>query len=641
MQSGIELSKSYELTVALQEKIAQFLTQHEAIWRAHVVEFFQERLWETLDRSWLEDLQEASVEDLLLLPSGRVQGAWSSSLKDFISTAQSLSLLREPRNELGEIFPGMCKAKIGSVVSQGMNFKKQHEVEVLSPLVNRLAEEVNSTDVIDVGAGQGYLAQVLAFEYQLPVVAIDASAHHAGVINERAKRIQKHYTKHPQKSQAGGISQGALAFQDHLHLTGPQTMILHISSRDRETDLFQILLNLDPGVLANQKLANNLTMDRNMPTEISPSIENAGSNGSNCGIENQKPSDGREYQCSTLVLAGLHACGDLSATMIRTFLECKEVKAAVIVGCCYNLLSEEYDSDPATGVACGFPLSKAVKALGLRLGKRGRDLACQSAERWKAIGTEAALENFEQHAFRAAFQLALSKIYPEIAKLSPSVGRLGKGRRRRQSRRLLYTVLDSPMYSRNSREGETLLSNCGACSSGLSAQESCKCSHLAFNKSLCPMISDTNVGCYKSCEDSDEGIKLRTRETTSWISSSEQKNEKQFGFQDYACTALARLGLKHISVHELAQIWKEVEPHVALIGPFWSLRAVLAPVIETYILLDRLLYLQEHIHHRLESTAEYANISAIMLIPLFSPSISPRNMAIISIKSHVDQQTTT
>ena len=39
----------------------------------------------------------------------------------------------------------------------------------------------------------GYLAQALSFEYQLPVVAIDASSHHASVTNTPAERIKKHY----------------------------------------------------------------------------------------------------------------------------------------------------------------------------------------------------------------------------------------------------------------------------------------------------------------------------------------------------------------------------------------------------------------------------------------------------------------
>lgn len=59
-----------------------------------------------------------------------------------------------------------------------------------------------------------------------------------------------------------------------------------------------------------------------------------------------------------------------------------------------------------------------------------------------------------------------------------------------------------------------------------------------------------------------------------------------------------------------------------LIGPYWSLRAALGPVLETFLLLDRLLFLQE----------QGSSIEAVML-PIFDPALSPRNVAIIAKKS--------
>lgn len=62
-----------------------------------------------------------------------------------------------------------------------------------------------------------------------------------------------------------------------------------------------------------------------------------------------------------------------------------------------------------------------------------------------------------------------------------------------------------------------------------------------------------------------------------------------------------------------------------LVGPFWSLRAALGPVVETYILLDRLLFLQEQ-----------GNSVEALLVPIFDPILSPRNMAIIARKTDAD-----
>lgn len=58
-----------------------------------------------------------------------------------------------------------------------------------------------------------------------------------------------------------------------------------------------------------------------------------------------------------------------------------------------------------------------------------------------------------------------------------------------------------------------------------------------------------------------------------------------------------------------------------LIGPYWSLRAALGPVLETILLLDRLLFLQEK-----------GNSLKILMLPVFNPTLSPRNVAFISWK---------
>lgn len=60
-----------------------------------------------------------------------------------------------------------------------------------------------------------------------------------------------------------------------------------------------------------------------------------------------------------------------------------------------------------------------------------------------------------------------------------------------------------------------------------------------------------------------------------------------------------------------------------LVGPYWTLRAALGPVLETLLLLDRLLYLQEQ-----------GNVlSQAVMVPLFDPVLSPRNVALIATKT--------
>ncbi|RYR50286.1 hypothetical protein Ahy_A07g036890 isoform C [Arachis hypogaea] len=93
-------------------------------------------------------------------------------------------------------------------------------------------------------------------------------------------------------------------------------------------------------------------------------------------------------------------------------------------------------------------------------------------------------------------------------------------------------------------------------------------------------------------------------------------------FENFCHSGLSHLGIKLSNDVNLKGIWKEAEPFLDLIGPFWSLRASLGPLLETLILLDRLLFLQEQ-----DSTVE------AYLLPIFDPMISPRNVAVIAKKT--------
>ena len=107
---------------------------------------------------------------------------------------------------------------------------------------------------------------------------------------------------------------------------------------------------------------------------------------------------------------GLHACGDLTPSALRSYLRWPDAAAVVIVGCCYNLVTEPEDVEggvsatadavvventrpravgpkcwsPTTAAAAagaaqspvhGFPMSRAVSRMNFTLGPRGRTLA--------------------------------------------------------------------------------------------------------------------------------------------------------------------------------------------------------------------------------------------------------------------------
>lgn len=91
-------------------------------------------------------------------------------------------------------------------------------------------------------------------------------------------------------------------------------------------------------------------------------------------------------------------------------------------------------------------------------------------------------------------------------------------------------------------------------------------------------------------------------------------------FVKFCESGLGRLGLPLHDI-DFHAVWMETKPLNGLIGPYWSIRAALGPVLETLLLLDRLLFLQEH-----PDSVEVA------MLPIFDPILSPRNIALIGKK---------
>lgn len=432
-------------------------------------------------------------------------------------------------------------------------------------MVDAIARSRGAKTVVDVGSGQGYLAQALSFEYQLAVIAIDASSHHASVTNTRAERIKKHYAAKCVEKQQFKV---------------PRTVTCHVLSSDT---LAGVALD------ACQDDHGEHVTETNNCNQSSPQI----------GQPN--------HSIPQLVLAGLHACGDLSVNMLRVFVSCEQVQALVSVGCCYNLLSEDCHED--TDTCPGFPISKAAKSSKLVLGKSIRDLACQSAERWRSLTKEMALQNFDIHAFRAAFQMVLEKYFPELSRLSPSIGRQGKALRRQRLRKEMESHLamgkaDDLSYPNTKEENMntdgSLPTEPTAPKGAVECCSSKLCDTYATSGVVGSSISRVNMG--PSDTNLDECYKFTL-------------------FKDFTISGLGRLGCGFVEDVNVLKIWKDVQHFTEFIGPFWCLRAALGPLVETYILLDRLLFLQE------QGSAVEAS-----LFPLFDPAMSPRNMALVAWK---------
>lgn len=231
MTLTVELPEPFTNIDVYLKHLADFLRGHAWLFRNHVVDFVTLDHWQHMPAPWRQPLLECSTAELLCLPVGVCparadaaveDGGWPESLTEFIRGAKKLALPRvpardQPKAPAGESDAGVGLHRLGAepgmelvahkdssalskALSRGMKAKKRHEVERLGALVASLCERLGCRTVVDFGAGQGYLGQLLYFGYGLRVVAIDSSAHQTHGANRRAALLTKALTQRPTAS---------------------------------------------------------------------------------------------------------------------------------------------------------------------------------------------------------------------------------------------------------------------------------------------------------------------------------------------------------------------------------------------------------------------------------------------------------
>ncbi|XP_037741645.1 methyltransferase-like protein 25 isoform X2 [Chelonia mydas] len=111
------------------------------------------------------------------------------------------------------------------------------------------------------------------------------------------------------------------------------------------------------------------------------------------------------------IMVGLHTCGDLAPNTLRIFTAKPEIKAVCSVGCCYHLLTEEFENqkDCSPGL-WGFPMCRYLKEEGWCCGRNARMSACLALER---VAVSQVLPT-ESLFYRAVLQVIIEECYGVI-----------------------------------------------------------------------------------------------------------------------------------------------------------------------------------------------------------------------------------
>ncbi|XP_063997703.1 probable methyltransferase-like protein 25 isoform X2 [Pogoniulus pusillus] len=576
-------------------RVALFLERALPLCRAHTVEFYTRGLWERLvaprPAAVLEALRAAgplTAPRPLAEASGLAAALWDDDkfssvfcddseklinvhLFTLAAKCYSLSSLGvcTPLEEMLEALRGHNQGKPGIKPDEFMNNKKSHEVQVMSELVDNMANYCGIKQVIDIGSGKGYLSSFLSMQYNLQVYGIDSSDSNTNGAHERNRKLKKHWKAYQSQGRANLRTQrlektNNRPVESEIKCKAIKEKPLNsLQSQDQETiqDLVPscgfteaAISEANKGTEADlvaqpQSDESRLSEEVLAILNVLPADAVEAFSSPQCGCEEHRKmasleARARESEESNLylpltsritaateisdivtdmedcVLVGLHTCGDLAANTLRIFTATPEIKAVCSVGCCYHLLSEQFENQAEyPEEVWGFPMCRYLKDKGWCCGRNARMSACLALER-VAVGQVLPTESLF---YRAVLQVIIEEIY-----------------------------------------GGTK--------------------------------SDRHVGKVYS---------------------------KSSSFVDYVRKALKKLELddSKLSDSSIMEYYEKYKHRMDELEAFNMLKVALAPCIEALILLDRLCYLKE------QDTTAWSG-----LVKLFDPVKSPRCCAVIALK---------
>ncbi|XP_056089053.1 protein RRNAD1 [Rhinichthys klamathensis goyatoka] len=557
----------------LAEKLTSLLSTYRRISDSYIIEFFSESLWDTLPVSWQEalgDLTPPQIADLLLdkeIKDRRYPSVWPLSLLALRTAAHVLSFPRKApgghSQDAGAAVPEFQSNQsqsslLGHIFRKHVKPKKQHEILRLGTLVKKLCDQANCYCVVDVGSGQGHLTRFLSFGLGLDVTGIEADPNLVSMANKFDRQLLLALTKENQRSgKAQGLHSEPGPSPHHVvgwvnplaswHVFIQQLVTASESDssigpttgpyekKQRVEDL-----HLKPHSCQTKAELQNTLQAQKTHINISDSVAqvNIGAfpSGMATGIltcESIPVTDCGAKELGSFVLTGLHACGDLSSTLLRHFTNCPPVQVITSVACCYMKISTQenpnppgvfqpsFSSDIPVADSCseyGYPMSDWVRGLpGHQLSYKAREGACHAIEDYlQRLREESGL--LRTHCYRAILESIIRAERPDMRR--PGV--------------------------------QTI------------------------------------------------------------------KKAHALSFSEYARLALPRVGLPADLPYDSVCV-DTMLAHQGKVVVYFSLVLLLAPVVETLVLLDRMIFLQER-----------GFMSE--LIPLFDAAFSPRNLVLVAVK---------
>ncbi|XP_031204664.1 methyltransferase-like protein 25 isoform X2 [Mastomys coucha] len=473
--------------------LLSFLRGALAISNAHTVDFYTNSVWQELvdlpPESVLAALRKSATEaerrEALPLGEAEAGSGFTDLPKIFCETSQKLlsveafaltaehcsvrsSGLCTPVEQLLTALRANKRQTTDENVKaiEFMNTKKSHEVQAMSELICSIADYCDLKQIIDVGSGKGYLSSFLSLKYGLNVYGIDSSNTNTHGAKERNRKLKKHWNLYHSQSQADA---SGLALKMPKELKVPKEVKCkghsgsvqssRLGNQDVSAEVLpefsgsaiSIIRKQQKNLLAQPVEEENLCFEDAfslidlLPVDAIEPTSSQVHNTEMSGLRKERRNTTSKARDSSIyspltsfitadsqlhdiiedledcLMVGLHTCGDLAPNTLRIFASKAEVKGVCSVGCCYHLLSEEFENQHK-GYAkenWGFPMCHYLKEERWCCGRNARMSACLALER-VAVGQGLPTESLF---YRAVLQNII-KDYYGISKCEQHVGKI-------------------------------------------------------------------------------------------------------------------------------------------------------------------------------------------------------------------------
>eukprot|EP00092_Neocalanus_flemingeri_P028451 GFUD01030893.1.p1 GENE.GFUD01030893.1~~GFUD01030893.1.p1 ORF type:complete len:480 (+),score=169.01 GFUD01030893.1:127-1566(+) len=375
------------ITSSALDKLVTLLTPHLELVNTCMVDMIEQDLFSLLAVQVQSELLSMTEDQLGRLP------ALLFTARDISKEAPEVdSMLDQLRRHTLEVLDLVKDSNLEMDTSmlefwdKIMPEKKTHEVCQMSKLVIKSVKNNNIGCLVDLGSGKAYLSQVLATLHSIPVVAIDSQEGNTRGAEIREKNLKVKWQ---------GLKVRAVERMEGKSPSNRKKRGKGGKSKDT--------LEVPREKVESTK---DLETSDNLLVPLTQFVEE----GSDIGelVEKQFPGKSNNFG-----LIGLHTCGNLAPTSLRTFLSSPGAKFLCNVGCCYNHLTQDSPNQ-------GFPLSHHLLSQHFTLGRSARMLAVQPLDR---LATSNTLPN-KSLLWRAVLEIILARVAPSLPKEKRIIGRI-------------------------------------------------------------------------------------------------------------------------------------------------------------------------------------------------------------------------